>query len=53
MLTDHLVPEQGHYKAIFSIKLKRTKDYDKGTPRFNNFNVIRSIMSTLKHARSA
>ena len=33
-------------------KIKRTKDYDKGTPMFNNFNVKRSIMSMLKHARS-
>ena len=51
--TDHWVPEQGRYKAVFSGKLKRTKDYDKGTPMFNNFNVKRSIMSTFKHARSA
>ena len=28
MGTDHLVPERGHYKAIFREKLKRTKDYD-------------------------
>ena len=53
MGTDHLVPERGHYKAVFSVKLKRTKDYNKGTPMFNNSNVIRSIMSMLKHARPA
>ena len=52
MGTDHLVPEQGHYKAIFSKKLKKTKDYDKGTPTFNNFYVIESIMPMLKYARS-
>ena len=45
--------EQGLFKAAFSAKLKGTKDYDKGIPMFNNFNVIRFIMSTVKHARSA
>ena len=49
--TDHLVPERGHYKAVFRGKLKRTKDCNKGTPMFNNSNVKRSIMSTLKHAK--
>ena len=53
MGTDHLVPERGCYKAIFREKLKRTKDYDKGTPMFNNFYVIGSIMPMLKDARSA
>ena len=53
MGTDHLVLEQGHYKAVFRGKSKRTKDCDKGTPMFNNSKVKRSIMSTLKHARSA
>ena len=37
MGTDHLVPERGHYKAVFSKKLKRTKDYNKGMPIFINF----------------
>ena len=53
MGTDHSVPEQGRYKAILRGKLKRTKDCDKGTPMFNNSKVKRSIMLTLKHARSA
>ena len=53
MGTDHLVPEQGRYKAVFRDKLKRTKDYNKGMPMFNNFYVIGSIMSILKDARSA
>ena len=51
--TDHLVPERDLYKAVFREKLKRTKDYDKGMPMFNNFYVIGSIMSILKEARSA
>ena len=50
--TDHLAQELGHYKVTFSTKLKRTGDYDKGTPIFINFYVIGSIMSMLKHARS-
>ena len=53
MGTDHLVPERGRYKATFREKLKRTKDYDKGMPTFNNFYVIVSTIPMFKHARSA
>ena len=37
MATDHLAQEQGLFKAAFSAKLKRAKDYYKGTPIFINF----------------
>ena len=40
-------------QAVFSEKLKRTKDYDKGMPTFNNFYVIVSTMPMFKYARSA
>ena len=53
MGTDHLAQELGHYKVTFSAKLKRTRDYDKGTPIFINFYVIGSTMSMLKYARYA
>ena len=35
--TDHLAQELGHFKVAFSTKLKRTRDYNKGTPIFINF----------------
>ena len=39
-------------KAVFREKLKRTKDYDKGTPIFNNFYFIVSTMPMFRYARS-
>ena len=37
MATDHLAQELAPYKVAFSAKLKRTRDYTKGTPTIINF----------------